>query len=228
MRETDMTRPHHFVLTTALALAASLFALPGGSAAAEAPAATTSSNLIGFHSDDRAWINDVGALLSADVDGDGYFSALSLSIDADSSYSQYEVYLIIDIADEFNQVEPFHTTRRFDVFGRSFSDEYRIDIDLVQNYPPGIYDLSVLLVDAHDNRVLDQVSANDFRNLRGLPLESEDNQSIHIPVSNRPATAPNDDIQVSEHAGSTGFGIILLLVVSALTRQGRRKKVARR
>lgn len=177
--------------------------------------------------DDGAWVNDIGTLLYHDDDGDGYFSGLSLSIDADSEYASYNVYAIIEISGTSDnstgyQTELLHTTLPFNVYGRSATDEYRVDIDLVRNYSPGIYDLQVLLVDAHDNRVLDVVDAYDFRNLSSLPLESTDNQTVAPPVTVPPQNAPNDDIVVTEYAGSSGAAFILLLLMGALIRLGRR------
>lgn len=203
--------------TSTLIFAASLLAISGLSLAEEAATESTTAR----HElllDDDAWINDIGSLLYSDDDGDGYFSGLSLSIDADSRYNQYEVYLVVDIVDESDVTENLHTTHPYYVYGRSISDEYRIDIDLVQNYYPGIYDLQITLVEARENRILDQVSARDFRNLRALPLESEDNQTIHTPVTDRPVDIPNDDIRVTEYAGSTGIGILLTLIASCMFR----------
>ena len=179
--------------------------------------------------DDGAWVNDIGTLLYHDDDGDGYFSGLSLSIDADSEYASYNVYAIIEITGVSDnstgyQTELLHTTLPFHVYGRSASDEYRVDIDLVRNYSPGIYDLQVLLVDAHDNRILDVVDAFDFRNLRSLPLESSDNQSIAPPATVPPQNAPNDDIVVTEYAGSSGTAFVLLLMMGVLFRLRTRRQ----
>ena len=105
------------------------------------------------------------------------------------------------------------------MYGRSGFDEYRVDIDLVRNFSPGIFDLEVILVDAHDNRILDAVSSFDFRNLRSLPLESVNNQSVENPVIDIPQNAQNDDIFVTESAvGSAGTAFIALLVMGVLFR----------
>ena len=172
---------------------------------------------------DQAWINDIGTLLYADPDGDGYFSGISLSIDADTPYSSFEVFAAIDIITLPSQsqdalTERLLTTRNFDIYGYSGSDEYRVDIDLVRNYSPGTYALEVTLFDARTERLIDRVGANDFRNLRNLPLESEDNDTFFTPVSERPIEPANDDIRVSEYAGGTGFGMIMMVLVVALAR----------
>ena len=173
--------------------------------------------------DDGAWISDIGTLLYADDDADGYFSGLSLSIDADSAYDRYEVYAVIDITNGFDGwsgygAERLHTTRPFELYGSSATDEYRVDIDLVQNFSPGVYDLRISLIDAHDDRILDQVDANGFRNLRALPLESEDYQYGDTPYIDRPQYPLNDDVVTSEYVGSSGFAILTLLLAGVLTR----------
>lgn len=216
-----MKKARESTFISTLVLSASLMTLSSAPFAAENLTSTTPTERHSLHLDDDAWINDIGTLLYADLDGDGYFSGLSLSIDVDSRYSQHEVYVIVDIVDETSVSERLHTTRSFHVYGRSLSDEYRIDIDLVQNYYPGIYDLQISLVDERDNRLLDQVNASDFRNLSALPLESEDNQTVSNPVSERPVDAPNDDVRVVEYAGSTGFGFFLVLLASVLFRNRR-------
>lgn len=179
--------------------------------------------------DEGAWLNDIGTLLYSDFDGDGYFSGLSLSIDADSDYSSYDVYAVITISGALDGsasylTEQLHTTLPFTVYGRSATDEYRVDIDLVRNYTADIYDLQVLLVDAHDNRVLDSVDAFDFRNLSSLPLESADNQSFDAPSSVPPQNAPNDDIVVTEYTGSSGVTFFALLMMAVLFRHRARRK----
>jgi len=176
---------------------------------------------------ERAWLNDIGTLLYGDDDGDSYFSGLSLSIDADSSYSSFDVYAVINISGSLDGstsllTEQLHTTLPFTVYGRSATDEYRVDIDLVRNYTPGTYDLQVLLVDARNDRVLDVVDAFDFRNLNALPLESSDNQSFSPPIQTIPEHVPNDDIFVTEYAGGTGAAFIALLIMGLVARIGMR------
>ena len=167
--------------------------------------------------EDRAWINSVGTLLYSDPDLDGFFSGISLSIDADTRFQSLELFATIDIIDELNVTERLLTTRPFHIYERRLSDEHRVDIDLVQNFFPGDYDLLISIVEEGNNRILDSVSARDFRNLRALPLESEDNDSSTVtPINNRPQPS-NDDIRVTEFAGGTGFGLIAgFMLIGAL------------
>jgi len=179
----------------------------------------------GHHPDwlisDGAWITDIGTRLYRDGDQDGYFAGFSLTIDADTDYDFSEVHAIIDIRRPLGQREFLHETSSFSLYGYSFTDEYRVEIDLVQNYPAGEFDLFIDLVDSSSLRVLDSVSAKEFSNLSALPLESEDfDTQPHLQIGpphqiTSPQLLPqNDDVRVVEYAGSSGF--ILLFALSAL------------
>ena len=171
---------------------------------------------------DIAWLSEVGTLLFNDSDGDGYFSGLSLSLDVDSEFSSVDVYATIDIQSAlspnrfFN--ERLHTTRTFTVYGRILSDEYRVDIDLISNYSPDIYDLQISLVDAYSHEILDRVDAQDFRNLSSLSLESQDNEDVFVPVNNRPVRPSNDSVRVEEFAGSGGPALLALFLLALILR----------
>lgn len=168
------------------------------------------------------WISDIGTLLYRDADRDGYFSGFSLTIDADTHYSHAAVYAAIDMQLPQGTRERLHTTGTFNLYGNSLTDEYRIDIDLVQNYPIGHYDLFVNLVDAHDHSVLDTVDASEFSNLAGLPLESEDTD--HQPETSHPVnpapTTPthNTNIRVTEYSGALNYWMLLALTFSIFMR----------
>ena len=181
--------------------------------------------------DDDAWITDIGTLLYGDRDRDGYFTWFGLTIDADTWLSVSEVYVSIDIQRSFAPRERLHTSNVFSLYGRSLSDDYRIDIDLVQNYPAGNYDLTVNLHDAYDGHLLDTVSADEFTNLSGLPLESEEYDSDRHPVEepHRPGTPVyNDDIRVVEYAGSSSLALLILLglIVQQRNPMWRKRKTA--
>ncbi len=171
----------------------------------------------------EAWITDIGLLLYNDADNDGYFAGFSLSVDADSSYSDTDVYLSIDLQRPFHQVENLHTSRVFALYGQSAADEYRIDIELVNNYPRDHYDLIIELRDAYDHQTLERVTSADFSNLRALPLESEDfdyspyepDNGSHYPD----APIYNDDVRVDEHAGGFGWLTGMALGLSLLARR---------
>jgi hypothetical protein len=171
----------------------------------------------------EAWITNIGLLLYNDADNDGYFAGFSLSVDADTSYSNTDVYLSIDMQRSFYQVESLHTSEVFPLYGQSAADEYRIDIELVNNYPQDQYDLIIELRDAYTRQVLESVSWADFSNLRALPLESEDydNSRYESGDEERGSRVPfyNDDVRVDAHAGSFGWLTILAATLLVLRRR---------
>lgn len=206
-----------FVTSTALGmsilLSAALLYVPQAHADTE-----TLSRQDAIHLDDRAWINTIGTLLYTDPDNDSFFSGVSISIDADSSYFSYAVYAAIDIIDQSGRTDRLHSTQTFDVYDNSSADEYHVDIDLLRNFTPAIYDLRITLFDAYNNQLLDRVSAQDFQNLNNLPLESEDYIDIFIPVEDRPERPVNDSVFAVEYAASSGKGFVLLLLISLVVR----------
>lgn len=182
----------------------------------------TTNNILWYGGD--IWITDIGTLLYIDDDQDGYFSGFSLTIDADTDYSHADVYATIDVRRSQGERERLHTTGSFSIYGNSLTDEYRIDIELVRNYPIGDYDLFVNLVDANDHAVLDTVGANDISNLSRLPLESEefDNDPAPItPVTQIHSSTTNSNIRVVEHSGAGSAWLLLALGIPAIIRQAK-------
>lgn len=194
------------------------------SRAAELPESTLDRHLVVQH--DIAYITDIGTLLYRDTDRDGYFAGLSLTIDADTPHHDERVYASIDLVTPDQRTERLHTSGHFTLYGTSLSDEYRIDIDLVRNYPTANYDLQISLHGARDDRLLDRVGAVHFSNLRQLPLESEDldlqfdnpdshtSPDSHVPVS-------NNDIRVSEYGGSAGLTLLMFMLSTVIARPRR-------
>jgi hypothetical protein len=172
--------------------------------------------------DGGVWISNIGTSLYIDSDQDGYFSAFTLTIDADTDYSQADVYATIDIQRSGGERESLHTSGTFSIYGNSLTDEYRVDIELIRNYPIGDYDLFINLVDANDHAQVDSVGPTDISNLSRLPLESEDldNDPAHfVPASPIHTPTINTDIRVVEHAGASSTWILLAWGILILFRR---------
>ncbi len=229
---------HHFAqLGFRQFLIVGIFTLPlmlyGASLEAAQTGAANSPNTLASSDDflaprDRAWIYDVGTQLYGDSDGDGYFSGISLNVDADTAFLSYRVFLVIDITPiGSNRGERLHTTRPFYIHSTSITDDYHIDIDLVQNFNPDLYDLSISLAEDGTNRLIDQITANGFRNLRSLPLESEDNDGVFVPVDQRPINTVDGNVRVEEHGGSSGY-LFLAILLGSLALKIRQGLLAKR
>ena len=222
-----MLLPNSRVLSLALIIASMLAPATNIAHAQQTSSGTEPSTVErqSFYLNDIAWLNEVGTLLFDDNDGDGYFSGLSLSLDVDTEFVSVDVYATIDIQSALLPNgffdERLHTTQPFTVYGRSLTDEYRVDIDLITNFSPDIYDLQISLVDAYSHEILDRVDAQVFRNLSSLSLESQDNEDVFVAVNNRPIRPGNDDVFVEEFAGSGG-PVLLSLFLLALIRRIKR------
>ena len=171
------------------------------------------------------WITNIGTLLYKDDDQDGYFSGFSLTIDADTEYSHADVYVAIDVQRPEGERERLHTTGTFSLYGNSIADEYRVEIELVSNYPIGDYDLFVSLIDANNDAIVDQVDAYDMSNLSRLPLESEDVDNDPTPLNPTHPVQPqqiNADIRVVEYSGAGSAWLLLALGIPALLRRTRK------
>jgi len=123
--------------------------------------------------DDDTWIADVGVALYRDTDGDGFYGAVDLSIDVDTSGAERAVYAIIELMEPDGTLTLSHVTRTFTIRGNATSDEYRIEIELLENHPAAYRDVRIDVRDAWSDVRLDGISAFDFASLRSLPLESE-------------------------------------------------------
>ena len=123
----------------------------------------------------ETWIADVGLLLpsSLDRDDDGFFAGFELTIDVDTEASFLDVYAVVELTDSAGFVTLSHDTADFRVHGYSSADRYRVEMELLHDHAPGYRDLRIDIRDARDGRLLDRVSAHEFRTLAALPLEAE-------------------------------------------------------
>lgn len=159
------------------------------------------------HRDPDVWIANVGTLLSGDHDGDGYFSGFNLSIDADVEWGHSDIYLSIYLQEHGTDNQLFHTSSTYTIYGDSESDEYGIEVELLDNYPANIYDIQIDVHDAYSYEVLDSVSSEHMQNLGALPLESEHRHP------------PQPDETVVEHVGSGGPALLALCAMVLMTRR---------
>lgn len=156
------------------------------------------------HKDPNVYIAHVGTLLFDDRDGDGYFSGFSLSVDTDIEWGHGDIYLSIYLQEQGTDKRLFHTSSAFTIYGNSESDEYGIEVELLENYPAGNYDIQIDVHDAYGYEVLDSISSEEQQNLGALPLESE----LAGPIYH--------DETVTEHVGGAG-PVILVLVCGFLS-----------
>ncbi len=156
----------------------------------------------------HVWVDDVGTSLFSDNDHDGYFGGFSLSFDVDTSYNSQDIYASIFLQRGDQSPVLLLTTKTFRIYGRSGSDVYRVEAQLVDRYRAGEYQVRIDIHDADSGRVLDTVDDQTFRNLRNLPLEAEPYHD-----------GSHSDVIVAEYAGFGGPVLLLILGISALVRR---------
>ncbi|MEE9322860.1 MAG: choice-of-anchor H family protein [Granulosicoccus sp.] len=174
--------------------------------------------------EEETQVASVGLSLSRDNDHDGYFSAFSVTFDVDT-YDDAEIYASLTLRSDRRGYQFLHTTETFHIYNTSPSDEYRVEVELLDNYEAAHYDLQIDIYDAYTNQLLDSVGADDFTNLCALPLEGD---ALSAPYINPTAVPANDgNAMVVEYAGATtplGLGLFGLLAFVRRLRYIRRSQ----
>ena len=153
------------------------------------------------------WFYAADVVLFNDHDDDGYFAGIDLLFDADTYFSEAEVYAVIYLSYEGGPWNEYAATENFTIFGATSDDDYVIVTELVSGYPSGSYDLLVELFDAWDDTFLAWIGPEDTSELAFLPLEDANRDT--------PVDRP-DVVVVHEHGGgSAGWLLVLALLATA-------------
>ena len=156
------------------------------------------------------WIYDADVQLFNDDDNDGYFHGVDLLFDADTTYSEADVYAVLYLSFDGGPWNEYAVTEDFTIFGSSGSDEYVLVTELMSGYPTGDYDLLIELFDVFDGAYVASYGPDETSVLSFLPLED----------FNRDAPVQEVVIIESHGGGGTldgwllGF-LILVLLISA-------------
>jgi len=143
-------------------------------------------------------ISFVASTLSSDLDGDGFYTDVTLEYDIDTDYSGDTVYAEIVVTDTFDGSRQFLTTGNF-ILGNQ--TEF-IDLTFNAGYPAGWYDIQINLINVFTNEIIAN-AAREFSSLRALPIES-------LEKDNRFDSFEVDEVDVVLHSGSFGLGLALL------------------
>lgn len=157
-----------------------------------------------FHPDVE--IFDVDIALRNDRDGDGYFSNLKVTFDADTHYSEYWLYAELVLSDGISDFH-YHTTADFPIYGQASYDSMTIESDLTAGFASDYYELSLWLYDAHTHELLSVLDTANYFNNEGLYLESlEYDQPQIYPAPITPIV----------HSREYGGGLATLLLIMTL------------
>jgi len=151
------------------------------------PATATRSNSKSQAISHDFWIFDADILLFNDYDGDGYSWGIDLLFDADTIYSEAQVYAAVYLSYEGGAWNEYAVTQDFTIYGASGNDEYVLVTELMSGYPTGDYDLLIELFDSLDGSFVASFGPEDSPELSFLPLEDfgrdEPIEEIRIAVS---------------------------------------------
>lgn len=159
------------------------------------------------------WIFDATAVIRDDFDGDGFYTRVELTFDADTVYSGANVYAVLYLSLEGGEWIEYGETDLFEIYGQSGNDSYFYDTDLISGFPPGYYDVLIELYDDFDNRLVADFGPADTNQLFDLPLESVGNDSPGTPI-----------VVISNEGGGGASGIAALAGLLALIGLRRSRK----
>jgi hypothetical protein len=148
------------------------------------------------------WIYNASVELFSDLDRDGYYYGIDLTFDADTVYSEADVYVVVYLSYNFGPWNEYTSTDDFIIFGASGADSYSIETELVSGYQTGDYDILIELFDNYDGSFVASFGPEDSSELSYLPLED----------AGRDAPPTATTVIINEGGGGS-LGLIVLLAL---------------
>ena len=84
-----------------------------------------------------------GVQLLSDLDFDGYHHALSVNFDIDVNVDGATVYTKLFLSRDGGPWSHYNTTDLFNIYSDDSGDEYEVETELLEGYPPGYYDILI-------------------------------------------------------------------------------------
>ncbi|MEO1037089.1 MAG: choice-of-anchor H family protein [Pseudomonadota bacterium] len=157
------------------------------------------------------WIFEAFVNIFFDEDLDGFFTRVELDFDAETVFTEADVFAVIYLSLEGGPWNEVVETDVFRIFGAGEGDEYFVDIDLLTGYPSGSYDILIELYDTFDGQLVAEFGPNDSLELFDLPLEDQLRDEVIV---------GGPTVFVSEGGGGAlGGAALLALGVLALRRR---------
>jgi hypothetical protein len=94
--------------------------------------------------------------LLSDLDSDGYHHALNVSFDIDVSNEGATVYVKLFLSRDGGPWSHYSTTDLFNIYSDDTGDEYEVETELLEGYPPGYYDI---LIEVYSLNHVDMVAS---------------------------------------------------------------------
>lgn len=151
-------------------------------------------------------IHDASVELFNDLDYDGFYHHFSVSLDADTVYSNAHVYAELYISYEGGPWNYYAGSDVFAIYGNSPNDAFVIETELVEGFPAGYYDIRIDLYDAHNNAWLLSYGPYENYSLSALPLEDSYSDSFYDGT----VISYETDIYVHGNGSMNGWSLLLL------------------
>lgn len=153
------------------------------------------------------WFYTADIELFADDDRDGYYHGIDLLFDADTVYTQADVYAVVYLSLDGGPWIEYAETETFGIWGASSSDEYVIVTELLDGFPTGSYDVLIELFDTWDNSFVADLGPEHSSELSFLPLEDA--------VRDTPAATSPPVVVNRGGGGATDRMSLLVLLLAA-------------
>lgn len=88
-------------------------------------------------------IYSAGVQLLSDIDFDGYHHALKVNFDIDVSNEEATVFVKLFLSRDGGRWSHYATTDLFNIYSDDSGDEYEVETELLEGYPPGYYDILI-------------------------------------------------------------------------------------
>lgn len=158
---------------------------------------------------------EADVVLFDDFDEDGFFTFLSVRIDADTIRDSAWVYAELYLSPDGVTWEHYHSTDDFWIGGATGDDEYYVETELVTGYPTGYYDLLIELYDADFGTFSDEFGPNQSAGMELLALED---------IGRDPE--PADVVVIDGGGGAFGWAWLPALLIAGPLSKKRSRRAA--
>ncbi len=161
-------------------------------------------------------IYNVTTELLSDLDYDGFYHHFSITVDADTIFSNAYVYAKLYLSYEGGPWNYYASSASYPIYADSSFDTFVIDTVLENGYDTGYYDIRIELYDAEFNTRVVSYGPYDDYSINALPLEDnfrDDGYDNYHPVA--------DTLIIGSGTIGSGIWLILLSLLIARTIQTR-------
>ena len=182
----------------------------------ESLAALVSTESVSYSNSAEIILYDASAELISDFNADGFYHRFSVSIDADTVYDISYIYAKLYLSYEGGAWNHYATSDDYHIYGDSELDNFTIETELADGFPPGYYDVRIELYDADTGEWLLSYGPYNDASLSTLPLED-----AYFDDSYRTALYPVEtDVVVAGYGhGSMSWWLLISPALLIITRR---------